>query len=104
MRAIRKQLYISSEHNQKLKRLARSWGCTEAAIVRRALDELPEPEPSPDDVLLQRLRAAGLIVSFPEEPSSQTIQWSEIRLAGQVGPKTRSARTQNGWCRPGTGS
>ena len=64
-RAIRKQLYVSPEHNRKLKRLAGQWGCTEAAVVRRALDALPDAQPSGDELFVERLRAAGKIVDPP---------------------------------------
>ncbi len=64
MAMIRKQLYLEASHQTKLTRLAARWGCTEAAVVRRALDLLPEG----GDPLEERLRAAGLLVPPPEMP------------------------------------
>jgi hypothetical protein len=43
-RAVRKQLYLSREHDNLLKALAADWRTTEAAVVRRALDDLAESE------------------------------------------------------------
>jgi hypothetical protein len=41
---IRKQLYIDKVHEQKLKRLARERGVTEAEIVRDAIDRTEGPQ------------------------------------------------------------
>jgi hypothetical protein len=62
VRMIRKQLYIGSEHQRKLRRLAARWSCTEAEVVRRALDRIPDEEASIESILT----AAGLLVP-PEE-------------------------------------
>ncbi|HEV8639238.1 MAG TPA: hypothetical protein VG370_33945 [Chloroflexota bacterium] len=43
-RAVRKQLYLSPEHNRLVKELAARWNTTEAAVVRKALDRLAESE------------------------------------------------------------
>jgi|ERR671937_709081 hypothetical protein len=43
-RAVRKQLYLSPEHNRLVKELAARWNTTEAAVVRRAIDELAASE------------------------------------------------------------
>jgi hypothetical protein len=39
---IRKQLYIAPDQQVKLPRIAKNLGCTEAEIMRTALDRLPE--------------------------------------------------------------
>jgi hypothetical protein len=44
---IRKQLYITREHERALKDRARAEGLTEAEIVREALDRHLRPESSP---------------------------------------------------------
>jgi hypothetical protein len=43
-RAVRKQLYLTPEHNRLVKELAARWNTTEAAVVRKALDGLAESE------------------------------------------------------------
>ena len=58
---VRKQLYIEDEQEQKVRRLAASWGCTEAQVIRTALDRLPDPDASIED----RLSAAGLLAPPP---------------------------------------
>jgi hypothetical protein len=62
VRAVRKQFYITTENERKLKRLAARDRCTEAALVRRAIDQLPEGEPSLDERIDQRLRELGVTV------------------------------------------
>jgi hypothetical protein len=57
MAMIRKQLYIEDRQQGKLRRVAEAWGCTEAAVMRAALDRLPDP----GDSLKARLAAAGLL-------------------------------------------
>jgi hypothetical protein len=53
---VRKQLYLDSAQDRKLKCLAKQRRCTEAEILRQAIDALPEP----DDPIAQ-LIAMGLI-------------------------------------------
>ena len=60
---IRKQLYITVEEQKKLHALAAAWGCTEAEVMRRAIDRLPAAGSLED-----RLRAAGLLVEPPDDP------------------------------------
>jgi antitoxin ParD1/3/4 len=57
MSMVRKQLYIAPEQQRKLRSLARRWGCTEAEVVRTAIDRLPDFESAVD----ARLREAGLL-------------------------------------------
>ncbi len=68
MAMIRKQLYVASEHQRKLRDLAARWRCTEAEVMRRALDRLPEGQASMD----QRLREAGLLVPPATDPTIPT--------------------------------
>ena len=65
---IRKQLYIAPEQDRKVKTLAHWRGCTEAEIVREALDRLPDPD---GDVVAQ-LEAAGLIIPRQHDPNALT--------------------------------
>ena len=58
MSMVRKQLYIASEQERKLRELAARWGCTEAHVFRVALDRLTDADASLDG----RLAAAGLLV------------------------------------------
>ena len=44
MKMVRKQVYITSEQDGRLKRLARELGATEADLFRRALDALQDAE------------------------------------------------------------
>ncbi len=39
---IRKQLYIDAKQQEKLRRIAKQKGCTEAAVLRDAIDRIPE--------------------------------------------------------------
>ena len=61
---IRKQVYLGRDHDRKLKALAASRGCTEAEIIREALDRLPDPEGD----ALDQLRAQGLLAPKPDFP------------------------------------
>jgi hypothetical protein len=64
---IRKQLYLEPQQQQKLKRIASRRGWTEAEVVRRAIDQLPEPGASLDDLVVERLAAAGMLVPPPDD-------------------------------------
>jgi hypothetical protein len=64
MQMIRKQLYIEDRQQRKLHRLATQWGCSEAEVMRAALDRLPDPEAG----VLEKLEAAGLLLPPREEP------------------------------------
>lgn len=68
MRMIRKQLYVAEQQQRKLERLAATWGCTEAQVMRTALDRLAEPRTDMDAEIEERLRAAGLWVEPPDDP------------------------------------
>jgi hypothetical protein len=61
---IRKQFYIAPAQQRKLQSLSKRWNCTEAEVVRTALDRIEEPE----DILLDLLRAAGQLVEPRNEP------------------------------------
>lgn len=63
---IRKQVYLAREHDRKLKALAALRGCTEAEIIRQALDQLPDP----DRTVEEQLAAAGLLVPKGDDPSA----------------------------------
>jgi hypothetical protein len=59
VKAVRKQFYITAENERKLKRLAARERCTEAALVRKAIDQLDEAEPTQDEKIDQHLRKLG---------------------------------------------
>jgi len=61
---VRKQLYLAREQDRKLKALAASRGCTEAEVIRDALDHLPDPGLGMQD----QLAAAGLLVPKDNDP------------------------------------
>jgi antitoxin ParD1/3/4 len=59
MRMVRKQLYLSIEQDRRVRRLAAQRGCTEAAVIRTAIDQLSDDDRSIEG----HLAAAGLLVS-----------------------------------------
>lgn len=61
---VRKQLYLEADQDLKLKRVASARHCTEAEVVREAIDRLPEPE----DELIADLRRLGMLAPPPELP------------------------------------
>ncbi len=63
---VRKQLYLTREHDRKLKVLAARRGCTEAEIIREALDRLPDPDRS----IQEQLAAAGLLAQKGDDPDA----------------------------------
>ena len=70
---IRKQVYLARSQDRKLKALAASRGCTEAEIIRQALDQLPDPEGG----VVESLRAEGLLApkpDFPDQPQGAAAQ------------------------------
>ncbi len=73
MRMIRKQVYVTAEDDAKLKRLAGQRRCSEAAVLRLAIDALFEE----DDAVVVRLREAGLLVERPSGPGPTLEETSE---------------------------
>ena len=61
---IRKQVYLAREQDRKLKALAAQRGCTEAEVIREALDRLPDP----DRGVEEQLAAAGLLGAKGDDP------------------------------------
>ena len=61
---VRKQVYLEPQQEQKVKRLARALACTEADIIRQAIERLPDPARSVEE----RLRAAGILAPPPADP------------------------------------
>ena len=53
---IRKQIYLSPDHDLKLKALAARRGTTESQIIHEAVERLP----SPDDDWTEQLHAEGI--------------------------------------------
>ncbi len=60
---VRKQVYLLREQDQKLKRLARERRCTEAEVMRAAIDSLPDPAGG----ILEQLAAAGILAAKRDE-------------------------------------
>jgi hypothetical protein len=58
---IRKQLYLAAEQQRKIRKLAFQWQCSEAEVVRQAVDRLPDPDTSVESCLA----AAGLLAPVP---------------------------------------
>ena len=71
---VRKQVYLERTQDRKLKALAAQRHCTEAEVIREALDRLPDPE-SDDAVAI--LEAAGLLAPKPE-PGPDDISDEEL--------------------------
>ena len=67
MAMIRKQVYIEPKQQQKLRRVASRRRCTEAAVIREAIDQLPETEATPEEIFLARLAEEGLLVPPPDD-------------------------------------
>lgn len=59
---IRKQVYLLQAQNRKLKALAAMRGCTEAEVIRDALDRLPDPAPAGS--VRAQLEAAGFLATM----------------------------------------
>src|SRR6266508_2746675 len=65
---VRKQVYLKADQERKLKALAARRRCTEAELIREALDRLPDPT---DDAVLLKLEAAGLLAPEPDTRGPQ---------------------------------
>ena len=74
---IRKQLYLADEQQRKIRRIAARRGCTEAEVVREAIDRLPEPGDSLDDLVVARLAAAGMLVPPPDDDDPMSEEEAE---------------------------
>ena len=66
-RMVCKQLYLEPEQDRKLKRLAARWKCSEAEVVRKAVESVPEGSRPTDEEIIERLIAQGVILP-PEGP------------------------------------
>ena len=87
MPMIRKQIYVTSEEDAKLKRLTADRGCSEAQLVREGIRLLEETE----DHGVSLLREAGLLLISGEPWVSDTElaeierEWGEAaRRAGDI--------------------
>ena len=92
LRMIRKQVYLTPEQDQKLKRIAAQRGCTEARVLRDAIEALPEDTGDP---FLATLRARGLLSPppvGPPLPEGVTRDELEQRLRGELGPAIHDLR------------
>lgn len=76
---IRKQLSIEQRHQEKLSRLAKARRCSEAEVVRQAIDALPEPAPpSGNERVLADLRALDMLrVSGEQTVSDEDMERHE---------------------------
>ena len=84
MRSSRKSVYLTAEQQRKVCRLAQLWGCSEAEVIRQALERLPGPDgieahralleqlPAQAATALQRLAAAGLLAPPLEDADLPT--------------------------------
>jgi hypothetical protein len=70
MARLRKPIQLTDEQQTKIRRLAAIWGCSEAKVLRGAIDRLPDPDyletgSDLDRAVKARLSAAGLLVAPP---------------------------------------
>ena len=63
---VRKQFYLRQAQDRKLKALAELRGCTEAELIRDAVDRLPDP----GGRVREQLRAAGLLATLPPDENA----------------------------------
>jgi hypothetical protein len=69
MGMIRKQVSLTPEQDQRLRTPAARWGCTEAGVMRAALDQLKDNDV--DSRVVRRLRELGTLVEpDPDEEVS----------------------------------
>jgi hypothetical protein len=68
MRMIRKQVYLGESQQRKVRLLAGRRGCTEAEVIRMAIDRLPNPDGS----IEERLAEAGVLVPSPDDSDVPT--------------------------------
>ncbi|HEX3244117.1 MAG TPA: CopG family transcriptional regulator [Chloroflexota bacterium] len=75
---IRKQIYLAEDQDRKVKRLAAQRRCTEAEVIRDAVDQVPDPDG--DD--REKLRAAGLLVDTSnfDAPEGAELEAMKARL------------------------
>ncbi len=82
---IRKQVYLESKQDAKLKRLARASGRTESELIRQAVEQLPETT----DPVLEALRAAGLLaeprLGPPRDPGARARFETWAKEHGPIG-------------------
>jgi hypothetical protein len=70
---VRKQVYLEQGQERKLKALAALRGCTEAQVIREAVDRLPDPAGS----LAEQLASVGLLAPKrfdPDAPNPEELQ------------------------------
>jgi hypothetical protein len=85
---IRKHVSIDPAQQRKVQSLAKRWGCTEADVIRKALDRLPDDEPS----VAARLREAGLLVrpwdddDLPGEDEFEAMERELDQILAETGP------------------
>ncbi len=68
---IRKQVYLGEDHDRKVKAIARRRGCSEAEVIREAIERMPEPAKA----LGELLDEAGIrcLPPDPTLPTGQTL-------------------------------
>ena len=82
---IRKQIYLAEGQDRKLKKIASERRCTEAEVIRDALDRLPDPEGD----IVERLRAAGLLVDTSDIQAPEGAELEAIKVRLEAWHKSR---------------
>ena len=84
---VRKQIYLEPDQDRKLKAIATQRRCTEAEVMRDAVDRLPLDE----DPVIAILRAKGLILDdggppvSDEELAEAECEWEAVaQLVGNI--------------------
>ncbi len=67
MGTIRKQVCISPDAHERLRRLATVWACTEAEVIRRAIDGLPDLRSYAPGSIEERLAATAQLIQYHED-------------------------------------
>jgi len=76
MGMIRKQVYLTPEQEQRLRTLAARWGCTEAGVMRTALDRLEDDDV--DSKVVRRLRELGMLVEPDEDDEEEMLSDEDL--------------------------
>jgi hypothetical protein len=73
---IRKQVYLTPAQDQRLRTLAARWGCTEAGVMRAALDQLKDEQV--ESPAVRRLREAGMLVEPTDGDEDEMLSDEEL--------------------------
>ncbi len=87
---IRKQVYLGEEHDRKVKAIARRRGCSEAEVIREAIEHLPEPKKTLGELLQEA--GADFLPADPALPVSEEL----ARLEQEIERWAATIRPEDG--------